>query len=103
VIALSSMEKVEKILRLALCPSAPQGEWESAALALIRTLRSSGARAEDVLSTAASATAPTAVNSPIMPFGRHRDRTRALDSRERSFIFRVGLAQGSQPESLSAT
>jgi hypothetical protein len=75
VIALSSMEKVEKILRLALCPSAPQGEWESAALALIRTLRSSGARAEDVLSTAASATTPTAVNSPIMPFGRHRDRT----------------------------
>ena len=41
-IALSAREKVEKILRLALCPSAPQGEWQSAALALIRTLRCVG-------------------------------------------------------------
>jgi hypothetical protein len=72
-IALSAREKVEKILRLALCPSAPQGEWQSAALALIRTLRASGAKAEDILST--RVTAPTAVSSPIMRFGKHRDRT----------------------------
>ena len=74
-IALSARERAEKILRLALCPSAPQGEWQSAAYALIRILRASGAKAEDVLSTPARATAPTAVSSPIMRFGRYRDRT----------------------------
>jgi hypothetical protein len=71
-IAFSVREKLEKILRLALCPAAPQGEWESAAYALIRTLRASGAKPEDVLST--RATAPTAVNSPIMRFGKYRGR-----------------------------
>ena len=72
---LSNREKVEKILRLALCPSAPRGEWESAALALVRTLRSSGAKAEEVLSDTAMATAPSALSSPIMRFGKYRDRT----------------------------
>ena len=72
---LGCREKVEKILRLALCPSAPRGEWESAALALVRTLRSSGAKAEEVLSDAAMATVPPTVSSPIMRFGKYRDRT----------------------------
>ncbi len=72
---LGCREKVEKILRLALCPSAPRGEWESAALALVRTLRSSGAKAEEVLSDTAMATAPPTVSSPIMRFGKYRDRT----------------------------
>jgi hypothetical protein len=68
VITSSAREKAEKILRLALCPGAPEGEWQSAACALIRTLRSTGARAEDVLSQVLG-TASTAVSSPIMRFG----------------------------------
>jgi hypothetical protein len=74
-IASSVREKVEKILRLALCPGAPQGEWQSAALALIRTLRASGATAEDVLSPPARATVYTPLSCPIVRFGKYRDRT----------------------------
>jgi hypothetical protein len=74
VITSSAREKAEKILRLALCPGAPEGEWQSAACALIRTLRSTGARAEDVLSQVLG-TASTAVSSPIMRFGKYRECT----------------------------
>ena len=71
---LSNREKVEKILRLALCPSAPQGEWQSAALALSALSCRPGAKAEDILSDTAMATAPSALSSPIMRFGKYRDR-----------------------------
>jgi hypothetical protein len=74
VITSSARAKAERILRLALCPGAPEGEWQSAAYALIRTLRSAGARAEDVLSQV-SGTTSTAASSPIICFGKYRDRT----------------------------
>ena len=72
---LSSREKVDKILRLALCPGAPEGEWQAAAYALIRMLRSSGAKAEDVLSVPAIATSQPVSASPIMCFGKYRECT----------------------------
>jgi hypothetical protein len=38
-----NQDLAEKLLRLALCPSAPQGEWQAAALAYFRAMRAAGA------------------------------------------------------------
>ena len=41
-------ERSEQLSRLALCPSAPQGEWQAAALAYFRAVRAAGATAEEL-------------------------------------------------------
>ena len=56
------------------CPAAPEGEWQSAAYALIRTLRVSGAKAEDLLSAPARATAQLC-QFPDCALWKYRDRT----------------------------
>jgi len=66
-------DRAEKLLRLALCPSAPQGEWQAAALAYFRALRAAGATTEklrELLSSAAPQAPPDP--TPVVRFGRYR-------------------------------
>jgi hypothetical protein len=77
VLNLQDREKAEKVLRLALCPSSPEGEWSAAAVAFFRTLRSAGARAEDILNNA-----PAVAHSHVFPFGKFKGRTVAQVARE---------------------
>lgn len=41
----------EKLLRLALCPSATPGEWNVAAQKLVSLMRNTGTQAEEILAT----------------------------------------------------
>jgi|GEM_PF-2756504 len=67
----ATAEKLQTIVRLALCPSAPQGEWESAAIALIRICRT-----HSLNPFALSAPPPRdETSSLVMPFGKFKGFT----------------------------
>src|SRR6266446_9691723 len=59
-----------KILRLALCPSAGQGEIESAAVRLIRSLRRRGATVESIIPVQSSE-GPNP-GEVVMPIGKYK-------------------------------
>lgn len=72
----------ERLLRLALCPSAPEGEWSTAASKLVGLLRSRGVKAEEFLGLPSGGTRNGARQTPPppsgglpvrMPFGKYRD------------------------------
>ena len=65
-----------KLLALALCPPAPQGEWQAAALAYFRTLRAAEVTAEELRELfAPQAPVGFADPTPIVSFGRYRGQT----------------------------
>jgi hypothetical protein len=72
---------VEKLMRLALCPAAPQGEWHAAALAYFRVLRAAEVTAEELRELFALGQEPAAPqelppdSTPIVGFGRYRGQT----------------------------
>jgi hypothetical protein len=69
-------DRSEKLLRLALCPSAPQGEWHGAALAFFRGLRAAEVTAEELRELfAPQAPVGFADPTPIVSFGQHREQT----------------------------
>jgi len=63
--------KLQSIIRLGLCPSAPEGEWQAAAIAFFRTCRNNSI---DPLAMADSRTKQDAP-SPLMPFGKHKGKS----------------------------
>ena len=67
-------------MRLALCPAAPQGEWQAAALAYFRVLRAGEVSADELRELFAVGREPRSAGAssdptPTVSFGRHRDRT----------------------------
>ena len=65
-------------MRLALCPAAPQGEWQAAALAYFRALRAGQVSADDLremLGIVREPPEPLPDTTPFLSFGRYRDKT----------------------------
>jgi uncharacterized protein (DUF3820 family) len=60
-------EKTVKALRLALSPTAEQGEWQAAAVAAVRLLRKNGLQWEDLFRPIREEQ-----HSETMPFGKFR-------------------------------
>jgi len=67
-----SLGKLESVCRLALCPSAPEGEWTSAAVAFFRLCRSKNLNPFNVNLTRASSVGS---DGPTMPFGKYKGKT----------------------------
>lgn len=61
---------LEKLLRLALCPSAAPGEWNVAAQKLVALMRNSGTTAEELLSFSSGGVRSRGQTSPPSP-GAH--------------------------------
>ena len=73
-----NQDLAEKLMRLALCPAAPQGEWQAAALAYFRALRAWQVSADDLremLGIVQEPPEPPPDLTAVVSFGRHRDRT----------------------------
>ena len=68
-------ERSEQLLRLALSPSAPQGEWQAAALAYFRGLRAAGATAEELQERSHPEPEPCPDSTPVVRFGRYCGET----------------------------
>ena len=64
-------DRAEKLLRLALCPSAPQGEWQAAALAYFRGLRAAEATPEELRELLSPTPEPEPAQ-PVVPPDPHR-------------------------------
>ena len=72
--------RTQALVRLALCPSAPDGEWHNAAVAFFNSLRRGGVAPEQLLTPPRAAPPPpppprAARHWPIMPFGKHKGRS----------------------------
>jgi hypothetical protein len=68
----------EKLMRLAFCPSASQGEWQAAALAYFRVLRARGVTADELremLGIVQEPPEPPPDTAPFLSFGQYRDKT----------------------------
>ena len=65
----ASLSTLQSICNLALCPSAPDGEWHSAAIAFFRIHRKAGTSPFEFVRK------QTKSRSPIMPFGKYKGRT----------------------------
>ena len=67
----ATISKLQAIVALALCPSAPQGEWEASAIAIFRICRT------HKLNPFALSAPPRRDDScsPIIGFGKHKGRT----------------------------
>ena len=73
-----NQDLAEKLMRLALRPAAPQGEWQAAALAYFRVLRAGEVSADELremLGIVQEQPEPAPDTTPMVSFGRHRDRT----------------------------
>ena len=64
----------QALVRLALCPSAADGEWRNAAVALVATLRREGVAPDKFLASTPPPKSPLQRTWPTMPFGKHRGR-----------------------------
>ena len=62
---------LEKLARLALCPSAPQGEWQAAAIKLVSNLRKEGMSAEQFLALPNGKRSNYFAGIRTMPFGKY--------------------------------
>jgi hypothetical protein len=72
----SGQERGGKLMRLALCPSAPRGEWQAAALAYFRGLRAAEVTAAQLREMfAPQAPVGFADPTPFLSFGRYRGQT----------------------------
>jgi hypothetical protein len=65
-----TISKLQSIVALALCPSAPQGEWEASAIAIIRICRT-----HKLNPFAISAPPRHEPDSPTLGFGKYRGRS----------------------------
>lgn len=63
-------EKAFKVLRLALSPSAADGEWNAAAIAVVGLWRKDGLTEEDLFPP--DRPAPEPVGVEVMPFGKFK-------------------------------
>ena len=84
-----NQDLAEKLMRLALCPAAPQGEWQAAALAYFRALRAAEVTADELREMLAIVQEPPRASTrptPVVSFGRHRTESCAgLSSTTRAY------------------